>query len=572
MGLRARFAIWFSGAALVPIVATTFIAYRQISSGYRDDFERKLAAAHEDAQRAFDRIRDSVRSAVDAAGENPMVKMVLLELDKNGRISNQQQAELTRSGGAMMHSLGLDVLTITDGSDTVLASPHFIGHVYQSDAEPRRLARDRPGSPIVAWARVQREREGTVSPLLVVEAARTVRDDLGGEITVLCGRELGAELLRPLHGDGVEARLTDDQRRSLMATAGAERGGAAGAPAQDLVLADVAGKPIAHVIVSVSDAALRRRLHDLALLSAGLGLGAALLAAALGFLVSRRLTRDLHAVVRGVQAVSRGDLEARVDVRARDEVGELAAAFNKMTADLLKSKDALLQAERVAAWQEIARRLAHEIKNPLTPIQMSVETLRKTHAAGHPSFEEIFAESTRTVLDEVGRLKKIVGEFSEFARMPRPERRSCDLNEVVASALSLYRGSVKVVKELEEPLPAVDADRDQLTQVVLNLLENARDAVTAKGSDDSVGRISVRTRAGGGGGGAVELEVEDNGAGFDPAITEKLFRPYYTTKDAGTGLGLAIVRRIVTDHGGRITAHSAPGRGARFVVELPTAA
>jgi len=122
------------------------------------------------------------------------------------------------------------------------------------------------------------------------------------------------------------------------------------------------------------------------------------------------------------------------------------------------------------------------------------------------------------------------------------------------------------VRELGDGLPEVLADRDQLTQVILNLLENARDAVASRGSDESVGRVTVRTAAAGGG---LVLDVEDNGPGFDPALKEKLFAPYFTTKDSGTGLGLAIVRRIVTDHGGRIDAFSEPGRGARFVVELP---
>jgi nitrogen fixation/metabolism regulation signal transduction histidine kinase len=166
----------------------------------------------------------------------------------------------------------------------------------------------------------------------------------------------------------------------------------------------------------------------------------------------------------------------------------------------------------------------------------------------------------------VQRLKKIIGEFSQFARMPQPERRACDLNEITAGAISLYRGSVKVVRELGDPLPAIQADRDQLTQVVMNLLENARDAVTSRGSDQSVGRIAVRTRVERG---AVLLEVEDNGPGFDPAMKERLFAPYFTTKETGTGLGLAIVRRIISDHGGRIDAFSEPGAGARFVIELP---
>ena len=164
-------------------------------------------------------------------------------------------------------------------------------------------------------------------------------------------------------------------------------------------------------------------------------------------------------------------------------------------------------------------------------------------------------------------MKRIVSEFSQFARLPKPVRQPCDVDEIVWGAMTLYRGAVKVVSELAGSLPRVSADRDQLQQVISNLLENAREAVQAKGSEESVGRIIVRTRAGEG---FVLLEIEDNGPGFDPAIKDKLFTPYFTTKKTGTGLGLSIVHRIITDHGGKISAQSDTGKGARFVVELPS--
>jgi nitrogen fixation/metabolism regulation signal transduction histidine kinase len=238
-------------------------------------------------------------------------------------------------------------------------------------------------------------------------------------------------------------------------------------------------------------------------------------------------------------------------------------AFDDMTRQLARSKADLVQTERVAAWREIARRIAHEIKNPLTPIQMSIETMRKTRGRG-AQFDEIFEEGTRTILDEVARLKRIVQEFSDFARMPRPNLAPCDLAEVARGALTLYQGGAAPVRaELPaEALPPVLADREQLQQVVLNLLENARDAVTRKGA----GEIVLRARRAGD---AVELEVEDGGTGLTNEVREKLFVPYFTTKDTGTGLGLAIVQRIVTDHGGRVTVGGAEGKGAIFTVSLP---
>jgi nitrogen fixation/metabolism regulation signal transduction histidine kinase len=253
-----------------------------------------------------------------------------------------------------------------------------------------------------------------------------------------------------------------------------------------------------------------------------------------------------------------------VPVRSKDEVGAVAAAFNFMMEDLKTSKEKLVIAERIAAWQDIARRLAHEIKNPRTPIQMAMDTLRKSYKKQHPEFPEILEESTRTVLEEADRLKKIVAEFSDFARMPKPELARIDLNEIVRSALSLYQGAVKLELRLAKDLPELDGDKGQLTQVLLNLVENSRDAIGTR--ED--GRITVTTKNAND---RAVLVIEDNGPGVPPELKDKIFAPYFTTKHAkgGTGLGLAIVHRIVSDHGGRITISDAPERGARFTIELP---
>jgi nitrogen fixation/metabolism regulation signal transduction histidine kinase len=234
--------------------------------------------------------------------------------------------------------------------------------------------------------------------------------------------------------------------------------------------------------------------------------------------------------------------------------------------DLRTSKERLVIAERIAAWQEIARRLAHEIKNPLTPIQMAMDTLRKTWKKQHPSFGEILEDSTATVLEEADRLKRIVAEFSDFARMPKPEFQRIDLNEVIRSSLTLYQGAAPIEVSLLSKLPQLDADKGQVSQVVLNLVENARDAIGQREG----GKIAVSTSLGEAGDRAV-LVVEDNGPGVPPELKDKVFAPYFSTKlsKGGTGLGLAIVHRIVSDHGGRISVTDRPGGGARFTIELP---
>jgi nitrogen fixation/metabolism regulation signal transduction histidine kinase len=244
------------------------------------------------------------------------------------------------------------------------------------------------------------------------------------------------------------------------------------------------------------------------------------------------------------------------------ELVEFAEAFNRAIADLVQLRRRLAVTERIAARREIARRVAHEIKNPLAPIRAAVETLRRLRARGDAAFDEYFDEATRTVLDEVLRISNIVSEFTRFARLPPPQPQPMDLAEVARSVVGLHAaGGTPVVLEGEQRVELV-ADRDQMVQVLTNLVQNALDAV--RGAPG--GRVTVElARADG----RARLSVRDNGPGFAPEVRKRLFEPYLTTKAEGTGLGLAIVQRIVVEHGGDITAEHPPEGGADLVVDLP---
>jgi two-component system nitrogen regulation sensor histidine kinase NtrY len=242
------------------------------------------------------------------------------------------------------------------------------------------------------------------------------------------------------------------------------------------------------------------------------------------------------------------------------ELQELIDHFNGMTRALETTTSQLVQAERVAAWQEVARRLAHELKNPLTPIQMSLETLLAAQKERSPAFEAIFSQSAGAVLEEVERLRRIVDEFSRFARLPKPNKVRVDLSDLCRQVLSLYPPDKAI--RLESSLPAgieVDADRDQLTQVLLNLLQNAHEAIVGAG----VVSLNVSEHEG-----LARVEVEDTGPGVPREARARVFEPYFTTKGTGTGLGLAIAARIAQEHGGVLAVED--GRaGARFVLTLP---
>jgi two-component system nitrogen regulation sensor histidine kinase NtrY len=308
---------------------------------------------------------------------------------------------------------------------------------------------------------------------------------------------------------------------------------------------------------------LQRQIISAALLVGGIGVLVAVLAS-LWF--AARVTRPVISLANAARRVAAGDLGAKVDVESGDELGELAAAFNRMTEDLVQQKDRTLQAERVAAWRELARRLAHELKNPLFPLQVTVENLMRAKQKSPALFEEVFNEGTTTLLAEINNLKIIIGRFSEFSKMPQPQRRPTQVNEVVRSVLRVFhaqlqqKNQISVRTELAVTLPEISVDPDLLHRALQNLVLNAIDAMPQGGE------LTLRTGAHGD---HVEISVSDTGSGLTQEECGRLFTPYYTTKQQGTGLGLAIVQSVVSDHGGKISVESTQERGTTFRIELP---
>jgi two-component system nitrogen regulation sensor histidine kinase NtrY len=310
---------------------------------------------------------------------------------------------------------------------------------------------------------------------------------------------------------------------------------------------------------------LTRHIRSAALMVGG---GGILLAILLSSWAAARVTRPVEQLAHAAQEVAEGNWNVRVDVLGDDELGQLADSFNRMTTELLGQKERLIQAERVAAWRELARRLAHELKNPLFPLQLTVENLVRARQQTPEQFEEVFRESSRTLLAEIANLKGIIGRFSEFSKMPQPKLQRVQVNEVIRGALQLFqaqleapgRAKISCEVQLDPHLGAISADAELLHRAISNLVLNAMDAMPRGGT------LTLRTRDDGR---EVVMEVADTGAGLTPEECERIFTPYYTSKEHGTGLGLAIVQSVVSDHGGRIHVRSSPGRGTTFVIELP---
>jgi two-component system nitrogen regulation sensor histidine kinase NtrY len=224
----------------------------------------------------------------------------------------------------------------------------------------------------------------------------------------------------------------------------------------------------------------------------------------------------------------------------------------------------LLDAQRAAAWREVARRIAHEIKNPLTPIQLAAQRLRKKFSEGSPDLAGVVDDSTQTIEREVSGLKKLVDEFSLYARMPGAKPEPVDFASVIESVVALYsvHPSIRWRLDVAPDLGVVRVDPEQMRRALINLIDNA---IAAMGG---AGEISIAARPFAGPG-SLRVEVSDRGPGIPVPVRETLFTPYVSTKPKGTGLGLAIVQRVVAEHHGTIRVEDAPEGGARFVIEIP---
>jgi signal transduction histidine kinase len=302
--------------------------------------------------------------------------------------------------------------------------------------------------------------------------------------------------------------------------------------------------------------------------AAVVSIAALLIGLLMAWWVSRRITKPVEELSAAAHEVATGRWDTQIEVNSNDEIGQLAGAFNDMTKTLAAQKEKLVQTERVAAWRELARRLAHELRNPLFPLQITVENLQRARQLGPAQFQEVFSEATATLKAELANLNTIVGRFSDFSKMPTPHFIQVNVNEALRNAVRLFEpqftavGKPSITTEyfLSESLPEIDGDADLLHRAFQNLVLNAMDAMPAGGT------LTLRTSDRGE---TVRIEVVDTGKGLTPEECSRLFTPYYTTKHQGTGLGLAIVQSVVSDHHGTISVSSEENRGTTFQIDLP---
>jgi two-component system nitrogen regulation sensor histidine kinase NtrY len=585
MKLRHRLLVTLALTAFLSVVAVAWVISSLVRRSFEKNNEERTAALVEQFRRDFARQgEDVVRLIASIASGGAATRMALA----SGSGSPDYGAYLNEAK-LIAEDQQLDFLEFVDSQGTILSSAQWPAKFGYKDALAVRttskdafLKREELPDGAVLGVFAIREVSAADKPFFVIGGRRLDQNFLArmgpmpGMRTMLY-QNLGNGSPRLLSSAGpvqpadpVVPLIQQVQRQSREATALIHWSSNA---ADDETVDAIPLTGLDHELLGVLLVAdsrrpyvdVRRQIHTAALLGSAVGV---VLAVLLSGWAAARVTRPVEQLAEAARQVAAGDWHAQVTVTSADELGELAESFNRMTKELLQQKEQLLQSERVAAWRELARRLAHELKNPLFPLQLTVENLLRSRQQSPEQFEEVFSESSFTLLAEIANLKAIVSRFSEFSRMPQPQFQRVQLNDVVDGVMRLFqaqlnapsRTGIECKLELAEVMPTIAADPELLHRALSNLVLNAMDAMPQGGT------LTLGTRREGE---WAVLEVADTGTGLTPEECERLFTPYYTNKAHGTGLGLAIVQSIVSDHGGRISVRSEAGRGTSFVMELP---
>ena len=599
MSLRQRLLLLFSltvAAAVAAVAWTVLLRIRHVFE-QRDQEETTLFVSQ--FQREFQHRSQEVAADVERMATTERARSIAFQLTQSGDPSPY----LTEAQG-MAQDARLDFLEIV-GPD---------GNIVSSAQSPARFGYPEPAASNLAAAFLKREELPDGSSVLGLFAVHPV-GGAGGAVRLIGGERLDQRFLADLAvAPGMQIGLYSDAGATQSAAAGAQppvtpsafdparlqgaNGALANAAHYELLikaalksgqqtsgvvdttgrredsfnataipLSNPQGAVMAVLTVAIARGGMVEAQQHIRAIAYGVAGSGILLAIIFSLWIAARVSRPIEELASAAEEVASGNWNTRVPEKGRDELSVLARSFNHMTHELTTQREKLVQSERVAAWRELARRLAHELKNPLFPLQLTVENLVRARALPASEFDEVFRESTLTLGTEIANLKKIIGRFSDFSKMPKPELEKIDLRDVIERVRALYANpasdaKIKFEIEHDSTPQLVNADPEFLHRAISNLVLNGMDAMPDGGT------LSICACEKGE---VVEIRVADTGKGLTPEECERLFTPYYTTKQFGTGLGLAIVQSIVADHAGTIAVESRPDEGAVFIITLPKA-
>ena len=590
MRLRTRLFLLVAAIVASTIAAVTLMISASARSAFATLDEQRTAALVGEFRREFAREGEEVARRVERIAESSEFRRTALDMGAPGADNARYVAEAASLAAAH----GLDLLDVVADDGTIISSAHWparFGYRHAWATPSRRVE----GTPTHAFLQGVETPDGTVLGLVAVRKVMTGSRD----VFIAGGRTLDRRFLESLELPAgmrvflyrnLDSNISADQ---LVGASGRVAHGGQLAPliarvrdsrreARDTIespegpetvyaipLTGGDGGVVGILLVSSSRRDLSALLRRIRWTGFALGALGTAVGFALSYSVAARVTKPVEHLAEGVRAVAAGNWEVELDVRASGEIAQLATAFHAMTRQLADQRDRLVQAERVAAWRELARRLAHELKNPLFPLRITIDNLRRAKADHPRDFDEVFDESMATLSTGLGNLTSVIAKFSDFARMPEPRFEETPPNDIVRQAVQLFHAQlasadhprISISSDLDPAVGTIRGDPEQLGRAVQNVILNAIDAMPAGGT------LTIRTRRAPG---AVRLEIADTGEGLADEERRRLFTPYYTTKQHGTGLGLAIVQSVVADHHGKIWVESEPGRGTTFYIELPS--
>ncbi len=561
--LRARLILAFALVALAPLAVSMLMLSQRIQSTVREQANERLAATLTEFRHRLRNDGDELAGRIRIVGRDPTLKRSYLTQPAGSR-------DLAESVAEKRFLLGLDFLAVVDTGGTMIAEESSSPQARAAGVDAIRALAGRriESTPVIHAPR------GVPAMILAASAPIPYQGASAG--SVLGGVLLDARFLERRVASGEVELSLDDPAGSVVATT--IREGATpsirdslpgrvrldgGSYLTSSIPLETGTEQRLHLTGWVSTAAAERTIVALRTTSLLLGLLGLAIAVALGAIWSSQVSRPVEKLAAFSQRISRGEWDEPLAVHSFRELQTLVSALDRMRGDLRSYREKLRASERHAAWSQIARTLAHEVKNPLTPIAVSVADLKRSYDLKRPDFPAILDDAVRTIDEEVQSLKRLLQEFSDFGRLPEPSFRPCPASDLIHDLEALYRREVLDGKlEFSAPAPefAMNIDRAQMRQALVNLIKNGLEAVDGKG------RVGVSVRLDGR---FVEWAVSDDGPGFSAEARSQLFVPDFTTKASGSGLGLVIVSRIVTDHDGSMAVAPGPGGGTRVRVRFP---
>lgn len=597
MSLRQKLLLLFSltvAAAVAAVAWTVLVRIRHVFE-QRDQEETALFVSQ--FQREFQHRSSEVAAAVDRLASGDNARAMAFEVVQSG-----DSAPYLNEAQTMAQAAQLDFLEIVGPDGNVISSaqwPARFGYAEPAITQSSQTAflkrEELPDGSTTLGLFAVRTIRGA-QPAVVLIGGRRLDQNFLSDLPVAPGMQValysdgataapdgaalshggfdanhlvgtsgnipGAEHYRPL----IDMARTTGQQTSGILYLGDRREDSANVTA--IPLKDSAGNVLVVLTVAISRSGMVEAQQHIRTIAYGVASAGILLSIAFSLWIAARVSRPIEELARAAEEVAAGDWNTQVPEHGHDEVSVLARSFNHMTEQLTTQREQLVQSERVAAWRELARRLAHELKNPLFPLQLTVENMVRARNLSPAEFDEVFREGTQTLGMEIANLKTIIGRFSDFSRMPKPQLEHIDARDLLTRVSSLYdtgaaeEPKIRFALDLaDEPMPLM-VDPELLHRALSNLVLNAMDAMP----DGGTLTLSAAPKAD-----RIEIRVADTGGGLTPEECERLFTPYYTTKQHGTGLGLAIVQSVVADHAGTIAVESPAGGGATFIITLPRA-